>query len=63
MIRRQVLSNRLSFTIHKEETVAVFVDLHVVAGTNPSAVFGLCDAIGVESAGAQRATQLVEISG
>jgi len=39
MISWQVLCNWLSLCVHKEQTVAVLINLHVIAGTYPCPVF------------------------
>src|SRR5262245_53740284 len=39
MIFGEILSNRNAFGIHKQQTMAVLVDLHLVAGADPAAQF------------------------
>ena len=36
MIVWQILRNREAFGVHKQQTMAVFVDLHLIAGTDPA---------------------------
>src|SRR5437868_1330213 len=50
VIYRQIFCHRLSFRGHEKQAVAVLVDLHVVAGAYPSAMFCFGFFVGIEAA-------------
>ena len=52
----QILGYREPFLVDEQETMAIFVNLHVVAGAYPGAVGGFFLLVGVETARAQRPT-------
>ena len=45
MIFGQVFRDRLPFAVHKQQAVTVFVNLHIIAGTDPGAVLNLFDRV------------------
>jgi len=49
--------------INEEQSMAVFVDLHVVAGADPSAVLDLFFFAGIEAAGAKRPADFIDVLG
>src|SRR5262249_61772934 len=53
----KVLGNREPFFVHKQEAVAILVDLHVVARTDPSTVLDLFGLVRIKAARAQRFAQ------
>src|SRR5262245_104997 len=53
VIHRQVLCHRLSFRSHEQQAVAVLVDLHIVTGAYPGAMFHFGFLVGIEAARAQ----------
>src|SRR5262249_48909012 len=57
----QVLGDRQTLRRDEQQTVAVLVDLHVVAGTDPGAVLILGLLAGVEAPGPQRPPQGVAV--
>jgi hypothetical protein len=63
MFGRQVLGNRESLFVHKEQAVAIFVDLHVIAGADPGAVLNFFFLARVEPARTERFAQGVDIVG
>ena len=59
----QVLGNRKTFRITEEQSVAVFVLLHLLAGADPGAPLHLFLLVLVEVAGAERSTEVVHVLG
>jgi hypothetical protein len=49
-----MLGDRLPFTIHKQKTVTILIDLHIITSADPSPVFGLLQTIRVKPARAKR---------
>ena len=58
---RKILRYGVSVFVNKQEAEAVFVDLHVVAGTNPRAVRYFLFLIGVETARTQWPSDFVYV--
>src|SRR5262252_4374013 len=46
----QVLGDRESLFVHKQEAVAILVDLHIVARTDPGTVLDLFGFVGIKAA-------------
>src|SRR5947207_1764695 len=63
MIGWQILGNRKSLLVHEEQAVAIFVDLHVIAGADPGAVLDFFFLAGIEPAGTKRLAQGVDVVG
>ena len=59
----QVLGNRKTFRIAEEQSMAVLVLLHLLAGADPGAGLRLLGLVLVEVAGAQRLADLVDVLG
>jgi len=57
----QVFRNRHTFFVHEQQAVTILVDLHIVAGADPSAVLDLFGLVRVEPARAQRASYFIYI--
>src|SRR5215472_7362345 len=53
----KVLGNRKPFFVHKQEAVAIFVDLHIVACADPGTVLDLFGFVRIKAARAQRFAQ------
>ena len=61
VIFRQVLGNRHPIFSHKKQTVAVFIDLHLVAGADPAAEPGLGLFVRIEVTGTERLAEVVHV--
>ncbi len=57
MIFGQVLGNGQTGAVHKQKAVAVFVNLHVITGADPGAMFDLLGLVRIEAARAERLAQ------
>ncbi len=60
---RQVLGYWQAFLVHEQQAVAIFVNLHVVAGTNPCPVRDFFFFVWIEATGAQRPPQIIDVPG
>src|SRR5439155_11544878 len=61
VVLRQVFGDRQAIFAYEEKTVAVLVDLHLVAGADPAPLLGLGLLVRVEVAGTERPSQLVHV--
>jgi nitric oxide reductase NorD protein len=59
----QVLRNRHAIFANKQQTVAIFVDLHFVARADPSPEFGFGLFVFVEITGAERLAEFIDVHG
>src|SRR5215471_8860201 len=59
---RQILRNRPAFAVYEQQAMAVLVDLHVIACTDPGAVLGLFGRVRIETAWAERPPKQIEVS-
>ena len=61
MIHWQVLSNWSPLIVHKKQAMAVLVDLHIIAGAYPGAMFRFRFLVGVETARTERLAEYCKI--
>src|SRR5437879_1610269 len=62
MIVWQMFRNREAFGVHKQQTMAVFVDLHLITGTDPAAQLGFCSLVRIKIARTERLTYFFDVS-
>jgi hypothetical protein len=62
MILRQILRNRDAFGIHKQQSMAVFVDLHLVTGTDPATHRGFCSFVRIKITGTERLAHFFDMA-
>src|SRR5215467_9902443 len=57
-----MLCNREAFGVHKQQTMTVFVDLHLVAGTDPATQPGFCGLVWIKITWTERLTYFFDVS-
>src|SRR4029453_10336892 len=62
MIVWQMLCNREAFGVHKQQTMAVFVDLHLVTGTDPATQLGFRSLVRIKITGTERLAHFFDVS-
>src|SRR5215831_16441517 len=62
MIVWQILCNREAFGIYKQEAMAVFINLHLVAGTDPAAQLGFRGLVRIKITGTERLAYFFDVS-
>src|SRR4029453_9622676 len=62
MIVWQMLCNREAFGGHKQQTMAVFVDLHLVTGTDPATQLGFRSLVRIKITGTERLAHFFDVS-
>src|SRR5262249_33992907 len=59
----QVLGDGKAFAVHEQQAVAVFVDLHVITGADPSAMLDFFVLVRIKAARAERFAQSFMVAG
>jgi hypothetical protein len=60
MIFRQVLRDGLAFAVYEQQAMAVLVNLHFIAGTDPRTMLDLFGCVRIETTRAQRPSKHIE---
>jgi len=61
MVFGQILRDGKTFRVYEQQAVAIFVDLHVITGADPRAMFDLFLLVRIKAAGTQRFAEGVHV--
>lgn len=63
MVLREILGDGHAIFPHEQQAVAILVNLHLIAGADPTPEFGFCLFIRIEVAGAQGLAEFIHVGG